>query len=72
MFTTAQRSFPYATPWLDAEVEHTVGIMGEDYHPYGLPRCAHEIDTFCAEAHRLGLTSRRVTVEDYFAEYLAT
>jgi 4,5-dihydroxyphthalate decarboxylase len=71
MFTVAQRSFPYATPWLEAEVERTVGIMGEDYHPYGLPRCAREIDVFCAEAHTLGLTSRQVTAEDYFAEYLA-
>lgn len=70
MFTQAQRSFPYATPWMEAEVDHTTAIMGENYHPNGLPICAPEIDAFCAEAHRIGLTSRRITVEDYFAEYL--
>lgn len=70
MFTAAQRSFPYATPWMEAEVERTVSVMGEDYHPYGLPRCRTEVDAFCKEAHALGLTSRRVTVDEYFAEYL--
>jgi 4,5-dihydroxyphthalate decarboxylase len=72
MFTAMQRSFPYATPWQEAEVERTVGIMGEDYHPNGLPRCAKEVDAFCAEAHALGLTSRRIAVEDFFAEYLGS
>ena len=28
------------------------------------------IDAFTAEAFRLGLTSRRVTTDDYFADYL--
>lgn len=70
MFTAAQRSLPYATPWQEAEVERTVGIMGEDYHPYGLPRCAKEVEAFCGEAHKSGLTSRRVGVEEFFAEYL--
>jgi 4,5-dihydroxyphthalate decarboxylase len=69
-FTASQRSFPYATPWLEAEIEHTVAVMGEAYHPHGLPACAGEIDAFCAEAHLLGLTDRRVTVEEYFAEFL--
>jgi 4,5-dihydroxyphthalate decarboxylase len=72
MFTAAQRSFPYAVPWMEAEVERTVGIMGEDYHPNGRPRCRAEIDAFCAEAHRLGLTSRRVSVDEFFAEYLGS
>jgi 4,5-dihydroxyphthalate decarboxylase len=72
MFTLAQRSFPYATPWQEAEVERTVGIMGEDYHPNGLPRCAKEVDAFCAEAHTLKLTSRRVSVDEFFADYLAS
>jgi 4,5-dihydroxyphthalate decarboxylase len=72
MFTATQRSFPYATPWQEAEVERTVGIMGEDYHPNGLPRCAKEVEAFAGEAHTLGLTSKRVTVEDFFAEYLAS
>jgi len=69
-FTAAQKGFPYATPWLEAELEDTVAVMGEDFHPYGLERNRAQIDTFADEAFRLGLTSRRVTTEEYFADYL--
>ena len=44
--------------------------MGEDFHPYGLERNRAQIETFAAEAFRLGLTSRLVTTEEYFADYL--
>jgi 4,5-dihydroxyphthalate decarboxylase len=71
-FTAAQRSFPYATPWLEAELEDTAAAMGEDFHPYGLERTRSQIDMFAEEAFRLGLTSRRVTVEEYFADFLAS
>ena len=71
-FTAAQKSFPYATPWLEAELEDTAAVMGDDFHPYGLERNRAQIDMFAGEAFRLGLTSRRVTVEEYFADYLAT
>jgi 4,5-dihydroxyphthalate decarboxylase len=70
-FTTAQRSFPYATPWLESELEDTARLMGDDFHPYGLERNRAQIEMFAGEAFRLGLTSRRVTVEEYFADYLA-
>jgi 4,5-dihydroxyphthalate decarboxylase len=69
-FAAAQKGFPYATPWLEAELEDTVAVMGEDFHPYGLERNRAQIDIFTAEAFRLGLTSRRVTTEEYFADYL--
>jgi 4,5-dihydroxyphthalate decarboxylase len=71
-FTAAQRSFPYGTPWLEAELEDTVTVMGEDFHPYGLERNRAQIDMFAGEAFQLGLTSRRVTVEEYFADFLAS
>ena len=71
-FTAAQRSFPYATPWLEAELESTAAVMGADFHPYGLERNRAQIDLFAGEAFRLGLTSRRVTVEEYFADFLAS
>src|SRR5687767_1769318 len=35
-FTAAQQSFPYATPWLEAELESTAAVMGADFHAYGL------------------------------------
>jgi len=69
-FTAAQKGFPYATPWLEAELEDTVAVMGEDFHPYGLERNRAQIEAFADEAFRLGLTSRRVTTDEYFADYL--
>jgi 4,5-dihydroxyphthalate decarboxylase len=69
-FTAAQRGFPYATPWLEAELEDTMAVMGEDFHPYGLERNRSQIDAFAGEAFRLGLTSRRITCDEYFADYL--
>ena len=44
--------------------------MGENFHPYGFERNRAQIDMFTAEAFRLGLTSRLVTPEEYFADYL--
>jgi 4,5-dihydroxyphthalate decarboxylase len=69
-FTAAQKGFPYATPWLEAELEETAAVMGEDFHPYGLERNRSQIDAFAGEAFRLGLTSRQIMTEDYFADYL--
>ena len=69
-FTAAQKGFPYATPWLEAELEDTNAVMGEDFHPYGLARNRSQIEAFAAEAFRLGLTSRGVTVGEYFPDYL--
>lgn len=71
-FTHSQRGFPYATPWLEAELEETIAVMGEDVHPYGFERNREQIDMFASEAFRLGFTSRRVTVEEYFADFLAS
>jgi 4,5-dihydroxyphthalate decarboxylase len=70
-FIEAQRGFPYATPWLEAELEDTRAVMGDDFHPYGLERNRAQIDMFAEEAFRLGLTSRRVTCDEYFADYLS-
>ena len=55
-FTAAQRGFPYATPWLEAELEDTAAVMGDDFHPYGFERNRAQIEMFAAEAFRLGLT----------------
>jgi 4,5-dihydroxyphthalate decarboxylase len=71
-FTAAQKGFPYATPWLEAEIEDTAAVMGEDFHPYGLEPNRAQIEMFAGEAFRLGLTSKLITVEDYFADFLAS
>jgi len=70
-FTAAQQGFPYATPWLEAELEETAAVMGEDFHPYGFEKNRAQIEMFAGEAFRLGLTSRLITPEEYFADYLA-
>ncbi|HEU5194406.1 MAG TPA: hypothetical protein VFW70_06665 [Methylomirabilota bacterium] len=70
-FSAAQRGFPYATPWLEAELEDTAAVMGEDFHPYGLEKNRAQIEMFAAEAFRLGFTSRQITPDEYFADYLS-
>ena len=44
--------------------------MGADFHPYGFERNRTQIEMFAAEAFRLGLTTRQIPVEEYFADYL--
>lgn len=71
-FTLSQRRFPYAAPWLEAELDETAALMGEDFHPYGIEKNRAQMEMFCQQAHDAGLTKRRVSVDEYFAEYLAS
>ncbi len=71
-FTRAQRLFPYVSPWLDVELEETEALMGADFHPYGFEKNRAAIGIFCRQAHELGIVSRLITAEEYFAEYLAS
>jgi 4,5-dihydroxyphthalate decarboxylase len=70
MFASAQRNFPYVSPWLDADLEETEALMGADFHQDGYQRNQATIEAFCQQAFDLGITKRRVTTEDYFAEFL--
>ncbi|HEY3847208.1 MAG TPA: hypothetical protein VGL95_08855, partial [Acetobacteraceae bacterium] len=70
MFGKAQRSFPYASPWLDVELEETEALMGVDFHPYGFEANRRAIEVFNDEAFALGIVSRRVSPQEYFAEFL--
>ncbi len=69
-FGKAQRSFPYAAPWLDAELEETEALMGADFHAEGFERNRATIEVFAEQAHIAGIVGRRITPEEYFAEYL--
>jgi 4,5-dihydroxyphthalate decarboxylase len=62
--------FPYTTPWQMAEVEETDLLMGPDYHAHGLEKNHHVLDVFCQGGFDDGQTERRITVEEYFAEFL--
>jgi hypothetical protein len=46
--------------------------MGADFHPYGFANNRPTIETFNEQAHIAGIVSRRITAEDYFAEFLAS
>ncbi len=70
MFEKAQRSFPYASPWLDVELEETEALMGADFHPYGFEANRRTIEVFNDEMFSLGIVSRRVSAEEYFVEFL--
>jgi 4,5-dihydroxyphthalate decarboxylase len=72
MFEAMQRGFPYVTPWQDLENEATDARMGIDYHADGLEPNRRTMEQFCRTAFEAGLTSRLVSVDEYFADYLAS
>ena len=69
-FGRAQRSFPYASPWQDADLEETEALMGADFHADGFERNRATIEVFAEQAHIAGIVGRRISAEEYFAEYL--
>lgn len=69
-FQASQHEFPYGSPWLLAEVEETDLLMGRDHHAHGIEKNRHALDVFCQSAFDDGQTKRRVTVEEYFADFL--
>jgi 4,5-dihydroxyphthalate decarboxylase len=70
IFGRAQRSFPYVSPWLDAELEETEALMGADFHADGFEKNRTTIEVFSEQARALGIIGRRITPEEYFAEFL--
>lgn len=69
-FEASQRSFPVGTPWLESDLEQTAALMGDAYWRHGVAPNRAMMALFCDTAHALGLTEKRVSVDDYFAEYL--
>jgi 4,5-dihydroxyphthalate decarboxylase len=53
-------------PWLIAEAEVSVALMGEDFWRYGVKENAKEIDALTRYAYEQGLVSRKLTIEDLF------
>jgi 4,5-dihydroxyphthalate decarboxylase len=72
LFDAAARQFPYASPWLIEDVEQSEQQIGPHAYAPGIEANRHMLDQFCDGAHRDGMTSRRVTVDEMFAEFLAT
>jgi 4,5-dihydroxyphthalate decarboxylase len=69
-FHDGQRLYPYGTPWQLAEIEETERVLGREFHRHGIEANRRALDTFCQGAFDDGLTKRRVTVEEFFAEFL--
>jgi 4,5-dihydroxyphthalate decarboxylase len=72
MFRKSIRSFPYASPWLDSDLEAMEAVMGDNPYAHGVEENRAMMEKFAEQGFHTGLTQRRVAVEDYFAEYLAS
>jgi 4,5-dihydroxyphthalate decarboxylase len=53
-------------PWLVAEAEETVALMGEDFWRYGVKENAKEIEALTRYAHEQGLVSRKFSMDQLF------
>src|SRR5262247_2113521 len=53
-------------PWLEAETQETMAIMGNDFWPYGIEENMREITALTQYAHEQGLIDRKVTAEELF------
>src|SRR5688572_12892063 len=59
-------ALPVTLPWLVAEAEETVALMGEDFWRYGAKENAKEIDALTRYAHDQGLVSRKFSMDELF------
>ncbi len=53
-------------PWLIAETEETMALMGRDFWPYGIHENLREITALTQYAREQGLVDRSVSVEELF------
>jgi 4,5-dihydroxyphthalate decarboxylase len=66
----AFRALPYATPWMQQEIEESEASMGPNPYRHGLEANRAVMEQFCDTGHRLGLVKRRISVDEYFQEFL--
>jgi len=66
------RGFPYASAWFEQERDDAEELVPNTAYAHGFEQNRATMELFVGMAHRLGLTERLVSVEDYFAEYLAS
>ncbi len=71
-FEALQRQFPYNSPWLIEEVEGAARLLGTAYHAHGFDKNRRAVDVFCQAAFDDGLTRRKVTADEFFAEFQQT
>ncbi len=72
IFNAIQRLYPYSSPWLIDDVEQADQHIGAKGYAPGMEANRHALEQFCEGAFLDGMTRRKVTVNEMFAEYLAT
>lgn len=61
---------PTMLPWANDLFERDVELLGADWWPYGIAANRTALDTYLRYHHEQGLSSRRWTIEEVFAEDL--
>lgn len=70
-FDASQRGFPDAFPWMEAELDKTADLLGPNPYGHGLTDANRKaVEVFIEQALDAGIIGRRVSVDDYFAEFL--
>jgi 4,5-dihydroxyphthalate decarboxylase len=54
-------------PWLEAETNETMAVMGQDFWKYGVLENMPEIEALTQYAYEQGLVDRKLNAEDLFA-----
>lgn len=57
------------SPWLPADLERAVEILGPDWQANGVDGNEAVIDAFCEEMHAQGITQQRITKEAAFERF---
>jgi 4,5-dihydroxyphthalate decarboxylase len=57
------------SPWLLADLEETMALMGTDWQRYGVEHNTKTLAYFCNEIHQQGFTQQLVPVEDLFSQF---
>jgi 4,5-dihydroxyphthalate decarboxylase len=57
----------YSLPWLIAERESTVAIMGEDFWPYGIEANRPTLEAATRYSFEQGLSKKKFSIEELFA-----
>jgi len=58
----------FTLPWLVAEAEETVALMGEDFWPYGLAKNENTLKTQIRWSHEQGIIDRLPGLEELFID----
>ena len=55
-------------PWITAEYESTVDLMGDNFWSYGIEPNRKTLETMARYSYEQGLSVRRIAVDEMFAE----